>query len=152
MPYWRLYYHVVWATRRRTPWLEGDAADIVEAAIRSHLHALRGLVHGVAVRPDHVHVAVSLPPSVLLSDAIGQIKGRSSNLVRVRHPRLADEGFSWQGDYGVISFREPALKQVQAYIANQETHHRESTVNGRFERTSGLEMMGGGSEPQSTTM
>ncbi len=104
VPYWRLYCHVVWATRRRTPWLEGDAADIVEAAIRSHLHALRGLVHGVAVMPDHVHVAVSLPPSQLLSDAIGQIKGRSSNLVRVRHPRLADEGFSWQGDYGVISF------------------------------------------------
>ena len=144
MPYWRLDYHVVWATRRRTPWLEGDAADVVEAAIRSHLHALRGLVHGVAVMPDHVHVAVSLPPSVSLSDAIGQTKGRSSNLVRVRHPRLADEGFSWQGDYGVISFSETGLRQVQAYIANQESHHRENTVNARFERTDGPDMTGPG--------
>ncbi len=92
MPYWRLYYHIVWATRRRTPWLEGDAADIVEASMRSHLHALRGLVHGVAVMHDHVHVAVSPPPSVLLSDAVGRIKGRSSNLVRLRHPDLADAG------------------------------------------------------------
>lgn len=147
---WRLYCHVVWATSRRTPWLDGDAADIVEASIRSHLHALRGLVRGVAVMPDHVHVAVSLPPSVLLSDAVGQIKGRSSNLVRVRHPHLADAGFSWQGDYGVISFSETGLASVQASIANQETHHRENTVDGRFELTTGPEMTHGASEMRNT--
>ena len=110
-----------------------------------------GLVHGVAVMPDHVHVAVSLPPSVLLSDAIGQSKGRSSNLVRLRHPHLEEEGFSWQGDYGVLSFSETGLNQVRAYIASQETHHRDNTLDERFEQTSGPEMTGGTYGMRNTT-
>ena len=118
----------------------GESADVVEAAIRSHLHAMRGLVHCVAVMPDHVHIAVSFPPSVLLSDAVGQTKGRSSNLVRLRHPHLAEAGFSWQGNYGVLSFSETGLDQVKAYIANQEAHHRDNTLDDRLELTSGPNM------------
>lgn len=135
MPYWRLYYHVVWSTRRRTPWLTGEAAAIVEAAIRTRAHDLHGLVHAVAVMPDHVHVAVSFPPSLSLAAAIGQLKGVSSTLVQRRQPQLAEDGFCWQGEYGVFSFGELALSEVVAYLANQEAHHRNNTLIRGLEYT-----------------
>ena len=80
MAYWRLHYHAVWATHRRTPWLTGEAVRIVEAGIRTKVRQLGGITHAVGVMPDHVHVAASLPPGIALSDAIGQAKGLSPSL------------------------------------------------------------------------
>ena len=60
MAYWRLHYHVVWATYRRTPWLTREAARIVEAAIRTKVRQLDGITHAVGVMPEHVHVVASL--------------------------------------------------------------------------------------------
>jgi REP element-mobilizing transposase RayT len=35
MPYVRLYYHIVWATRDRKPIIDADVARIVEIAARA---------------------------------------------------------------------------------------------------------------------
>ena len=135
MAYWRLHYHVVWATHRRTPWLTGEAVRIVEAAIRTKVRQLGGIAHEVGVMPNHVHVAASVPPGIALSDVVGQIKGLSSFLLRERCPDLAQAGFQWQGSFGVTSVSETALPQLLAYVANQETRHREQTLHAALERT-----------------
>lgn len=135
MAYWRLHYHVVWATHRRMPWLTGEAARIVEAAIRTKVRHLEGITHAVGVMPDHVHVAASLPPAITLSDAIGQVKGLSSYLVRARCPELASEGFQWQGSFGVTSVSEASLPRLLGYVDNQKTHHRDLTLYAALERT-----------------
>jgi putative transposase len=135
MAWWRLHYHVVWATRRRTPWLSGDAAHLVEAAIRTKVRQLGGHPHGVGVMPDHVHLATSLPPSVALDAAVGQIKGYSSWLLGQRRPDLVAKGFEWQGSFGIVSVSEVSLPKVIAYVANQEAHHRDGTLLAGLERS-----------------
>jgi putative transposase len=132
--YWRLHYHVVWATHRRTPWLTGEAADIVEASVRTKIRQLNGHTHAVGVMPDHVHLAVSLPPDIALAVAIGQIKGASSYLVGQRCPDLADHGFQWQGSFGIVSFSESSLPQLIVYVENQAIHHRDLTLHAALER------------------
>lgn len=135
MSYWRLHYHVVWATHRRTPWLTGEAVGIVEAAIRTKMRQLGGITHAVGMMPDHVHVAASLPPGIALSDVVGQVKGLSSFLLGERCPDLATAGFQWQGSFGITSVSEASLPRLLDYVDNQETRHREQRIHAGLERT-----------------
>ena len=135
MAYWRLHYHVVWATHRRTPWLTGEAVRIVEAAIRTKMRQLGGITHAVGVMPDHVHVAASVPPGIALSDVVGQVKGLSSFLLGERCPDLTETGFQWQGSFGITSVSEASLPQVVAYVTNQQTRHRAQDLYAALERT-----------------
>jgi REP element-mobilizing transposase RayT len=77
VPYWRLYYHVVSATKGREPVIDSDAARVIERSIRTKSRDLGGIVHGFGWMPDHVHTAVSIPPNVAIGTFIGQLKGAS---------------------------------------------------------------------------
>ena len=133
MPYWPLYYHVTWSTHRRQPIVYGEAADIIEAVIRNKLKELDCIHHGIKVMPDHVHVAISIPPSRAVSDVVKDIKGVSSYLVKRRLPELRNAEFRWQSEYGVLSFGEKALPDVAGYIRDQERRHRQGTTWSRLE-------------------
>jgi putative transposase len=134
VPYWRLHYHVVWATHRREPILHGEARDVVEAVIRNKLKELGCVFQGIYVMPDHVHLAVSIPPKMAVSDVVADVKAVSSYLVKKRIPEMAAAEFRWQSEYGVVSFGEKALPVVTDYIANQEQRHREGPTWSTLER------------------
>ena len=80
----------------------------------------------------HVHIAVTIPPTLLISDWIGKLKGASSHHVnhRLANRKLLD----WQTGYGVVSFGTKDLEWVVNYIRNQKEHHRRRTTIGRLER------------------
>ncbi len=71
MPYWRSHHHVVWSISRRRRILTGKRANIAEAAIRAKARDLGCLVYAVSVQPDHVHVAMSIPPKHAPANVIG---------------------------------------------------------------------------------
>jgi putative transposase len=121
VPYWRLFYHLIWATRGREPVLDADLARVVELSIRTTSADLKAVVHAVAVMPDHMHVAVSIPPSVAVSRFVGRSKGASSHAVNALDGREAS--FAWQSEYGALSFGERALPDVVAYVRNQQARH-----------------------------
>ncbi len=133
MPRWRLFYHVVWATRGRRPAIDGEGPRTVERSIRATCHAYRAIVHAVGVMPDHVHLAVSIPPSVAVSTLVGRIKGPSSHLLNHQSGPDAPEPFAWQAEYGVLSFGERNLPDVVAYIENQETRHAANHLSDALE-------------------
>ena len=72
--------------------------------------------------PDHVHLLVRLPPSVKVSDYIGQVKGATAH--RVNEEIKPDFKLTWQEGYGVLTLRKDELEKVSHYIDNQETHHQ----------------------------
>jgi putative transposase len=73
--------------------------------------------------PDHVHVAVSIPPSIAVSTLVGRMKGSSSHLLNNRGPMTDGVAFAWQGEYGVLSFHEKDLAGVLDYVNNQPARH-----------------------------
>ena len=79
VPYWRLYYHFVWATKGRDPLIQTSLEKRLHGAISAKAGAL---VHAVGGTDDHVHVGTSVPPSLALSHFVGQLKGSRSHLVR----------------------------------------------------------------------
>src|SRR3990172_7216036 len=71
-------YHLVWITTYRQPVLRGDFALRVRELIRQTCGALEVEIVKGQVAVDHVHLLVSVPPNVSVSELMRRIKGRSS--------------------------------------------------------------------------
>src|SRR5687767_12004839 len=67
---------------------------------------------------DHIHIAVSIPPTVKIDEWAGQLKGASS--YHVNHEIANRKTLEWQHGYGVVSFGTKDLKWVVRYILNQK--------------------------------
>jgi len=119
MPYWRLYYHLIWATKDRNPLIDDAVWPELRHLFLLTAHKNELKVHGVGGVADHVHLAVSIPPAMAVATAVGRFKGSSS---RILSQNLGTD-FSWQAEYGVVSFAERHLPSVLAYISDQSGHH-----------------------------
>ena len=89
------------------------------------------LFHAVGGTETHVHTAVSIPPTLLISEFIGQLKGGSSHEA---NQVFGPGRLQWQNGYGVVSFGTRHLQWVKAYIRDQKQHHAAGRVVNRLER------------------
>jgi putative transposase len=87
--------------------------------------------------PDHVHLLVRLPPTIKVSDFIGQVKGAASH--RVNEEIKPKFKLQWQEGYGVLTLRKDELEKVSRYIDNQETHHSTGKLSELLEIMEGDE-------------
>ena len=131
MPYWRLFYHFTWSTRQREALISTGFEASLHNVIAAKASALSGIVHAVGGTDNHIHLAVSVPPSISLSDFIRQVKGNSSHFVN--HQIKPEDPFSWQSEYGVVSFRGSQLEEVVKYVKNQRRHHQDHSVIASLE-------------------
>ena len=135
MPYWRMYFHLIWTTRNREPLLVDTTAQTVEASIRSICEEMKVLIHALFLMPDHAHLAVSIPPSLTVASVVSRLKGFSSHLIN--HSGFPQEHpFAWQSEYGVVTFGEKNLSDVVEYIETQQTRHASQYLINRVERIS----------------
>jgi putative transposase len=89
-----LHYHFVFITKYRKPVLRGDVGtevrDLIREICRTHdIEILQG-----HVRPDHVHLLLSVPPHLAPSRVMQAIKGKTS------HHLLQDRRKLWREFWG----------------------------------------------------
>ncbi|HEY7033568.1 MAG TPA: IS200/IS605 family transposase [Thermomicrobiales bacterium] len=135
MAYWRLFYHLVWATRSREPLIGEREETIIRRSFQTTLDSMRVIPHAIGMMPDHTHVVASIPPSVLVAEVVKRLKGASTHAVNHESGVPPEVPFAWQGGYGVLSFSERALPDVVAYVRNQREHHAKATTWPGLERT-----------------
>jgi REP element-mobilizing transposase RayT len=78
---------------------------------------------------DHVHILLSLPPSLSIAAAMREIKSASSRWV---HETCTMEDFAWQEGYATFSIGRAQVTTTLAYIAGQKEHHRKRDFQGEF--------------------
>lgn len=131
--YSEIYLHITWHTK--------DNARVINDAIQDRLyHYLHhrvtqtpgALLHEVGGTEDHVHLAVGVPPTLTISDWIGELKGASAH--HINHEVARRGTLGWQAGYGVVSFGKKDLPFVAEYIRNQKAHHAAGRVHARLER------------------
>ena len=132
MPYWGLFYHVIWSTKGRLPVISEEVETAIRRSLKLTFADLDAIPHAVGIMPDHMHVVVSVPPKISPMELVKRMKGASSRAI---HKEI-DLSFAWQGEYGVLSFGEQALATVRAYVENQREHHAAGTLWPGLERTS----------------
>jgi putative transposase len=125
--YWRLFYHVVWTTRDRQPMIQPDFEPAIHGIHRDVVERHDMIVHAIGGVEDHVHLALSISPSVCISAAVGRIKGASSREISRRFEVDLGFQFSWQSEFGVISFSPSHLERVHYYINRQRQRHADGT-------------------------
>ena len=137
--YSEIHLHLTWHTKESSPLLVPKIEAAAHHAIRGKCIRSDGVyVHEVGGTEDHVHMAVSILPTVVISEFIGQVKGASSHEV---NQKLGDgqKVLEWQPGYGVVSFGKNNLKWVVEYIREQKRRHAERRIVERMERTEFME-------------
>ena len=133
MPYWRLFYHAIWATWHRERSITPEAEPIIHNLLRSKAIGLGATVFALNGMEDHVHLVLSVPPKLALADFIGKVKGSAS--ARFNKSGLLDRPLRWQEEYAVLSFDTKRLPQYVAYVENQKIHHARQELIPILERT-----------------
>ena len=81
-------YHIVWSTKYRLKVLSGDLRLRIREIIRqvcaeNEFEIVRGVLSS-----DHVHMFVSVPPKLAISDLVRKMKGRSSRKAQQEFPAV----------------------------------------------------------------
>lgn len=125
--------HCVFSTKERGPWLAPGIRErrgpYLSGIAREN--DMKGLaVGGVA---DHVHLLLSLPPTLSISKAVQLVKGNSSKWLRETFSELLREDFAWQEGFGAFSIGVSGVKDTIHYIQTQEEHHRHRNFREELE-------------------
>src|SRR5262245_49816187 len=133
MPYWQLFYHLIWATKHREPLMTPAVASEIYGFLRSKAIGLGATVFAVNGVADHVHLIVAIPPKIAVATLVGQIKGVAS--AKANKAGLTRTPFYWQEEYGAFSFDGKRLPNFIAYVERQQQHHADHTTIRVLERT-----------------
>src|SRR5262245_31297284 len=132
--YSEINLHLVWHTKLSLPPLSETIEPLAWAALREKAVDLGDVVvHEIGGIDTHIHLAVSIEPTVLISELVGTLKGYASHEVN-RRMGLKQKVLQWQTGYGVVSFGTKDLPWVSGYIRGQRDHHARGTGQYRRER------------------
>ena len=118
---WECQYHIVFIPKYRKKKLYGVVKDDVREILRT-LCKYKGVeIIAGAVCADHVHLCVSIPPKLSISDFVGYLKGKSALMIYDKHPEMEskwDRSF-WARGYYVTTIGNVNEETVKEYIQQQ---------------------------------
>ena len=122
MPYVRIWVHLIWTTKNRTPMLTDDMrrkifVHIKENAPKKDIYL--DIINGTS---DHIHCLVSLASEQSIAKVAQLLKGESSHWAN--RENLSKTRLEWQDEYIAVSVSESTVNLVREYIRNQQNHHR----------------------------
>lgn len=113
-----LNLHIVWIPRYQrvvlAPYKDELTQFINDIAADKKYEVL-----AVEVMPDHIHLFVSVPPTVAPCEVVKTFKGQSGRKMMHKHPELASkskEGSLWTHSYFVASSGNVSSETIQRYI------------------------------------
>ena len=85
---WRCKYHIVFAPKFRRQVIYGKIKADIGVILRK-LCEYKGVeILEANLCPDHIHMLVSIPPKISVSQFVGYLKGKSSLMIFDRHANL----------------------------------------------------------------
>ena len=117
-----LKYHIVWITKYRKPIMRGEIGKRVRELIRQTCASLDVYIVKGHVSKDHVHLLVSVPPNLAVSELVKRLKGRSSRLMLEEFGELRKVYWGrhlWARGYFVASSGNVTDEIIAEYIEKQ---------------------------------
>ena len=124
----QLHVHLVWSTKYRYKVLNGDIQLRCRDLIRQCCDSLDIRILKGVVSKDHVHLHLSYPPKLSVSDMVKRIKGRSARLLLDEFSELKKRYWGqhlWGIGYGAWSTGNITDEMLAQYL----DHHKEGPNN-----------------------
>ena len=120
----QLQVHIVWSTKYRYGVLKGEVQlrcrDLIKQVCDSmDVRILKGVVS-----KDHIHLHLSYPPKISISDLVKRIKGRSARLMLDKFVELKKRYWGqhlWGIGYGAWSTGNITDEMIENYL----DHHKD---------------------------
>ena len=115
-------YHIVWITKYRKPIMRGDIAERLRDLIREICKTKDVEIIKGHISKDHVHIFVSVPPHISISQLVKSIKGKSSRKLMMEYKRLSKAFWGrhmWARGYFVASSGNVTDEVIIKYIEEQ---------------------------------
>jgi REP element-mobilizing transposase RayT len=128
--YSQIYIHIVFAVKGRHNLISKDHREILQKYITGIVTKREQKLLAIYCMPDHVHILVSMKPSISISDLVRDIKAGSSGFIN--NQMWTKQKFWWQDGFGAFSCSQNQVKIVIDYILNQERHHKKNTFKEEY--------------------
>ena len=112
-------YHFVWIPKRRKPVLVGAIKRRLEQLIREIAEEYGWEILALEIKPDHVHLFISVQPYWSPHIVLRRIKGRTSRVLRGEFPELLKLPSLWTRSYFVSTAGQVSSETIQRYIEEQ---------------------------------
>ena len=125
-----LYFHCVFSTKERRPFLKLELRNRLWPFLGGIARQNKMKAIEIGSVEDHVHILLSLPSTMAMAKAMQLLKGGSSKWIHKTFPehRL----FAWQEAYGAFSVSVSQLNKIIDYSKGQESHHHRMTFQEAF--------------------
>lgn len=118
---WNCNYHIVFAPKYRRQVIYGKLKAEIGKILRKLCEQKGVEIIQAEACPDHIHMLVSIPPSMAVADFVGYLKGKSSLMIFDRFANLkykyGNRHFWCRGYYVDTVGRNK--KAIEEYIRNQ---------------------------------
>ena len=122
-------YHIVWITKYRYKVLNGKIAYRLRELLRQGCEARRITIIKGSISKEHVHMLVSCPPNISVSDMMQYLKGRSSKKLQEEFPELKKKYWGqhlWAAGYFCRTVWTVTEDMIKDYIEKQEDDFEET--------------------------
>ena len=120
----QLHVHLVWSTKYRYDVLRGGIQIRCRDLIRQTCYTLDIQILKGVVSKDHVHLHLSYPPKLSISEILKRLKGRSAKILLLEYSELKKRywgGHLWGIGYGAWSTGNITDEMIQEYL----NHHND---------------------------
>lgn len=121
--------HIVWTTKYRYRVLVNKIAERVREIIRRECNSMGVEIIKGSVGKEHIHLLVSIPPSMSVSRIVQQIKGKTAKILLGEYKELRKRYWGrnlWARGYFCRSVGYITQEVVKEYIENQQDEYEEN--------------------------
>ncbi len=128
--YTQMYVQVVFTVRGRENIILEKHREELEKYVCGIISGKKCKPMAIYCNPDHIHILISLRPTISVSDLVRDIKANSSKMINEKKWIVGK--FNWQDGFGAFTYSKSQIDEVAKYILNQPVHHRKSTFREEY--------------------
>ena len=119
-------YHIVWVPKYRFRILEGEIKKLLEDDIKLLCEWKKCEIQEMSVQKDHIHLVLSIPPKVSVSQLMGILKGKLAIKLFKSYPKMKKKPYwgnhFWARGYFVstVGIDEDVIKRYVKYQEEEE--------------------------------
>jgi len=118
----QILYQIVFSTKNRGKTLTKEGYPPFCAYVWGILKNKKCHLYRIGGVEDHIHLVLSVHPSVAVADLVKDIKLSSSAFIKENAVFPHFRG--WQEGYGAFTYSIAAKDALIEYVKNQEQHHK----------------------------